>query len=229
MLTTVCPRDCYDSCGITVIRRDGVVTAVRGNPQHPVSRGTLCGKCSTAYNREWRDPARRLTEPLRRVGTKGHGGFEAVPWETAIDEIAARLSEHRRIARGGSDLERALHGNDVAAGRHGADAFFNRLGATEVTPDTICNMAGHVALRYAYGTSVDGFDPRTAQDAACIVVWGANPHASAPHAHEHWLPEAPGKVVVVDPDPNADRGAGGHASAALSRAATPHSRSRCCT
>ena len=51
--------------------------------------------------------------------------------------------------------------------------FFNRLGATEVTPDTICNMAGHVALRYVYGTSVDGFDPRTAQDAACIVVWGA--------------------------------------------------------
>jgi len=29
--------------------------------------------------------------------------------------------------------------------------FFNRLGATEVTPDTICNMAGHVALRYMYG------------------------------------------------------------------------------
>ncbi len=77
--------------------------------------------------------------------------------------------------------------------------FFNRLGATEVTPDTICNMAGHVALRYMYGTSVEGFDPRTAKDAACIVVWGANPHASAPHAHENWLPEARGKVVVIDP------------------------------
>jgi anaerobic selenocysteine-containing dehydrogenase len=77
--------------------------------------------------------------------------------------------------------------------------FFHRLGATEVAPDTICNMAGHVALRYLYGSSVDGFDPRMAEHAACIVVWGANPHASAPHAHEHWLPEAPGKVVVVDP------------------------------
>jgi anaerobic selenocysteine-containing dehydrogenase len=77
--------------------------------------------------------------------------------------------------------------------------FFNRLGATEVAPDTICNMAGHVALRYLYGTSVVGFDPRAARDAECIVVWGANPHASAPHAHEHWLPEARGKVVVIDP------------------------------
>ncbi len=77
--------------------------------------------------------------------------------------------------------------------------FFHRLGATEVTPDTICNMAGHVALRYLYGSSLDGFDPRTAEHSACIVVWGANPHASAPHAHEYWLPEAPGKVVVIDP------------------------------
>src|SRR5262249_18593739 len=33
----------------------------------------------------------------------------------------------------------------------------------------------------------------------CIVVWGANPSASAPHAHRHWLRDAPGKVVVVDP------------------------------
>jgi anaerobic selenocysteine-containing dehydrogenase len=50
-----------------------------------------------------------------------------------------------------------------------------------------------------YGTSVDGFDPRTARDSACIVVWGANPSASAPHQHDHWLPESPAKVIVVDP------------------------------
>ena len=31
------------------------------------------------------------------------------------------------------------------------------------------------------------------------MVWGANPSASAPHAHDHWLPEAPGTVIVVDP------------------------------
>ena len=77
--------------------------------------------------------------------------------------------------------------------------FLHRLGATEVTPDTICNMAGQVALTYVYGTGIDGFDPRTARDSGCIVVWGANPSASAPHAHEHWLTETPGKVVVIDP------------------------------
>jgi anaerobic selenocysteine-containing dehydrogenase len=77
--------------------------------------------------------------------------------------------------------------------------FFNRLGATDVDPDTICNKAGHVALDYMYGTSLDGFDPRTTRDSRCILVWGANPSASAPHQHEHWLPESPARVIVVDP------------------------------
>ncbi len=199
VLTTTCPRDCYDTCGITVIKRDGAVAAVRGNPAHPVSRGTLCGKCSTAYNREWRDPARRLGAPLRRVGAKGSSSFEPVSWETALGEIAARLK--RIVASHGarSILNAHYTGTISLLAGTAPMRFFNRLGATEVAPDTICNMAGHVALRYMYGTSVDGFDPRTVRDAACIVVWGANPHASAPHAHEHWLPEAPGQVVVIDP------------------------------
>ena len=77
--------------------------------------------------------------------------------------------------------------------------FFHRLGATEIDPDTICNKAGYEALSYLYGDSGEGFDPETAAEAGCILVWGANPSASAPHQHEHWLAEAPGTVVVVDP------------------------------
>jgi anaerobic selenocysteine-containing dehydrogenase len=199
VVLTTCPRDCYDTCGMLVHRRDGVVTAVRGNPAHPVSRGTLCGKCSTAYNREWRDPRQRLSRPLRRVGAKGAGRFEPISWDTAFEEIADRL--HRIIASHGAHSILNAHYTGTISLLAGIAPmrFFHRLGATEVTPDTICNMAGHVALRYLYGSSVDGFDPRAAEDAACIVVWGANPHASAPHAHEHWLPEARAKVVVVDP------------------------------
>ena len=196
---TTCPRDCYDTCGMWVHRRNGVVIAVRGNPTHAVSRGTLCGKCSTAYNREWRDPQRRLSQPMRRVGAKGSGRFEPISWDRACHEIALRL---KGIAEGqGAQAILNAHYTGTISLLAGMAPmrFFHRLGATEVIPDTICNMAGHVALRYLYGSSVDGFDPRTAEHAACIVVWGANPHASAPHAHEHWLPEARGCVVVVDP------------------------------
>ena len=93
-IRTACPRDCYDTCGIAVIRQGGVVHAVRGDPDHPVSRGSLCGKCSTAYNREWRDPAVRLLHPQRRVGPKGSGRYEAVSWDTAIADINQRFLGH---------------------------------------------------------------------------------------------------------------------------------------
>jgi anaerobic selenocysteine-containing dehydrogenase len=199
VLLTTCPRDCYDTCGMLVVRRGGKVTAVRGNPAHPVSRGTLCGKCSTAYNREWRDPARRLTQPLRRVKGKSPGAFEPVSWDTAISEIAENLQRIVASHGAASILNAHYTGTMSLLAGMAPMRFFNRLGATEISPDTICNMAGHVALRYLYGSSVVGFDPRTVRDAQCIVVWGANPHASAPHAHEHWLPEARATVVVIDP------------------------------
>ena len=104
--------------------------------------------------------------------------------------------------------------------------FFNRLGATEVEPDTICNNAGHVALDYVYGSSERASTPRPRPTAACIVVWGANPSACAPHQHDHWLREAPAQVIVDRPDPHAVGGGGRHLPPARSRAATPRSPSR---
>ena len=196
---TTCPRDCYDACGIVVIKRGGEITKVLGDPEHPVSRGALCGKCALAYNGVFRDPAARLTTPLRRSGPKGSGQFEPISWDSAIGEIAERFG----AIAAESGPEAIIHAHytgtcSLIAGNF-PERFFNRLGATEVDPDTICNNAGHVALRYVLGTSTVGFDPRTAKDTACIVVWGANPSASAPHQHKHWPKETPGKVIVIDP------------------------------
>ena len=198
-IRTTCPRDCYDGCGIVVIKRGGKITKVLGDPEHPVSRGALCGKCALAYNGVFRDPAARLTTPLRRSGAKGSGRFEPISWDAAIGEIAERFA----AIAAESGPEAIVHAHytgtcSLIAGNF-PERFFNRLGATEVDPDTICNNAGHVALRYVLGTSTVGFDPRTAKDTACIVVWGANPSASAPHQHKHWLKETPGKVIVIDP------------------------------
>lgn len=194
VILTTCPRDCYDACGVAVVKRDGHIRHVRGDRSHPVSRGRLCVKCATAYNGVLLDPAARLLRPLRRTGPKGSGSFGPVSWESALAEVAARL----KGVPGETVLNAHYTGTFGLLGYHFPMRFFNRLGATEVDPDTICNKAGHVALDYVYGTSLDGFDPRTARDAAAILVWGANPSASAPHQHDHWLPEAPGKVIVVD-------------------------------
>jgi anaerobic selenocysteine-containing dehydrogenase len=196
---TTCPRDCYDACGIVVIKRDGEVTKVLGDPEHPVARGALCGKCAIAYNGTWRDPAKRLARPLIRSGPKGSGRFREASWDEALALAAERLNAVRARLGGAGILNTHYTGTCSLLAGGFPQRFFNALGATEVEPDTICNNAGHAALRYVLGASAVGFDPRSARDAACIVVWGANPSASAPHAHKHWLREAPGKVVVVDP------------------------------
>jgi len=194
---TTCPRDCYDACGIEVAVRDGAVRHVRGDRSHSVSRGKLCRKCAAGYNGVFLDSDVRLTEPLLRDGPKGKGGWRVAGWEEAIAVVAGRLGE---IAAEdpGAILNAHYTGTFALLGYAFGMRFMRTLGAREVDPDTICNKAGHVALGYLYGTSEDGFDPRSAVDARCILVWGANPSASAPHRHEHWLPEAPGRVVVVD-------------------------------
>ncbi|HWF56466.1 MAG TPA: molybdopterin-dependent oxidoreductase [Solirubrobacteraceae bacterium] len=193
---TTCPRDCYDACGALVRVSDGRVVHVRGDPEHPVSRGKLCRKCTLAYNGAFLDPDARLTAPLVRSGPKGSGAFEPVSWESALALVAERfgaVDDPRRI------IYSHYTGSFALLSYFFPMRLMRALGATEVAPDTICNDAGHTALGYVYGTSLDGFDPRTASEAGCILVWGANPSASAPHQHEQWLPEAPGTVVVVDP------------------------------
>lgn len=199
VIKTTCPRDCYDACGALVKVRDGRILAVRGDPEHPVSRGKLCAKCTTGYNNEWIDPEVRLSQPLRRSGPKGSGQFTPISWDDALREIAARLHEIGENHSAATILNAHYTGTVSLLAYSFPMRFFRRLGATEVNPDTICNMAGHVALEYIYGTSVEGFDPRTARDTSCVLIWGANPAHSGPHTFEHWFHEAPGAKIVVDP------------------------------
>ncbi|HEY3612430.1 MAG TPA: molybdopterin-dependent oxidoreductase [Gaiellales bacterium] len=199
IVRTTCPRDCYDSCGVLVAIEDGRIKHVRGDPEHHVARGKLCRKCSIGYNGAFLDATLRLTTPLRRSGPKGERRFEAVGWDEAIAGIAARLSAITAEQGAASVLNAHYTGTCALIDTAFPQRFFNRLGATEVSPDTVCNNAGHVALGYVYGSSEEGFDPEAASAAACIVVWGANPSASAPHQHDHWLREAPGHVIVIDP------------------------------
>ena len=199
IVKTTCPRDCYDACGIEVLRENGRIVSVRGDKEHYVSRGKLCAKCQIFYNGVMLDEGERLKQPLRRTGAKGEGSFEAVSWDTAIAEIAARFGHIADSHGAGNILHAHYTGTCSLIAGNFPMRFLHRLGVREVEPDTVCNMAGHVALGYVLGSGVLGFDPRTVKDSKCVMVWGANPSASAPHAHSQWLPEAPCPVIVVDP------------------------------
>ncbi len=200
-IKTTCPRDCYDACGIVVLKKEGRISKVLGDPEHERSRGALCAKCALAYNGVWQDPSVRLLEPLRRSGPKGSGQFVPVSWDEALDDIANHLQSVLGQGSGSSIFHTHYTGTCSLIAGNMPNRFFNRLGATEVDPDTVCNKAGHEALKLMFGNSFGGFDPRTADETQCLLIWGANPSASAPHIHKHWLSglKKHASLIVVDP------------------------------
>ncbi|HSQ71121.1 MAG TPA: molybdopterin-dependent oxidoreductase, partial [Rubrivivax sp.] len=89
IVRAACPHDCPDTCAMQVTVQDGRVVRIQGDPEHPPTHGALCTKVSRYAERTY-DPERVLT-PLKRNGPKGSGRFEAVGWDEALDDIAARL------------------------------------------------------------------------------------------------------------------------------------------
>ena len=201
VVKTTCPRDCYDACGMLATVQAGRVRKVRGDPNHHRAQGVLCSKCALAYNGVWLNESRRLTQPLRRSGMKGNATFTSVSWEEALSEIASRLHAVIDASSAHTVLHTHYTGTCSLLAGNFPIRFFNRLGATEVDPDTVCNKAGHEALRIMFGSSIFGFDPRSVEDSECLIVWGANPSVSAPHVHKTWLNGIKGhaKLIVIDP------------------------------
>jgi anaerobic selenocysteine-containing dehydrogenase len=202
IVKTTCPRDCYDACGIAVVKRDGAIAKVLGDPDHAISRGVLCGKCAIAYNGAWRSSEQRLAHPLKRIGPKGSGQFAPVTWEEALGEISERFHSLIDASLQQTILHTHYTGTVALIGGWFPIRLFNRIGATEIDPDTVCNKAGHAALELVFGNSLEGFDPRTAKDTRTIVIWGANPSHSAPHQNSGWVKaahDAGAKIIVIDP------------------------------
>jgi anaerobic selenocysteine-containing dehydrogenase len=84
---------CECNCGIEVQLGgpDGRRLArIRGDRAHPASRGYTCNKALRLDH--YQNGPDRVTTPLRR---RPDGTFEAVDWDTAIREVAARLGAIR--------------------------------------------------------------------------------------------------------------------------------------
>ena len=84
---------CECNCGVEVQLGgdDGRhLVKVRGDDAHPASKGYACEK---AHRLDfYQNGPHRLTKPLRR---RRDGSFEEIDWDTAITEVAARLSTVR--------------------------------------------------------------------------------------------------------------------------------------
>src|SRR5438045_2006874 len=142
---SVCALDCPDCCSrVLTVQEDGHATKLRGNPDHPVTRGFLCGKVAQYLEREY-SPG-RLLYPQRRTGAKGEGKFERISWDEALDTIAARLKGVVDEFGPEAILPYSYAGTMGYLNFGGMSSrFFHRLGASRLDR-TICSTAGMAGL-----------------------------------------------------------------------------------
>jgi formate dehydrogenase major subunit len=88
--TSVC---CYCSvgCGILVHTKGGKVINSEGDPEHPISEGTLCSKGGSIY--QVVNNPDRLLKP--RYRSPGAAEWKEVEWDWALDQVARRIKDTR--------------------------------------------------------------------------------------------------------------------------------------
>ena len=192
-----CPHDCPDTCAMIYEVEGGKLVGVKGNPDHPMTRGGLCVKLKDYEKRH--DHPDRLLYPLRRIGPKGTKQFERISWDDALDEITSKwqaiIAEHGPHAI----LPNSYLGNQgLVHGLNGGDAFFNRMGAT-VCERTFCGEGSCTAWLLTVGPTA-GVDPESFIHAKYIVIWACNSVSTNLH-HWHIVKDAQkkgAKVIVID-------------------------------
>ncbi len=175
---SVCALDCPDACSLLVHVEDGRAVRLRGNPDHPVTRGFLCGKVARYLDREYSPD--RLLYPHKRIGEKGEGRFERISWDEALDTIADRLTAIAREFGSEAILPYSYAGTMGFLNGSGMDRrFFHRLGASRLDR-TICSSTGGAALTATLGLRY-GTEPEQFRNARLIVAWAANIHGTNVH------------------------------------------------
>jgi anaerobic selenocysteine-containing dehydrogenase len=195
-----CPLDCPDGCSWVVTVEDGKAVTMRGNPDHPYTRGALCAKVNRWL--EHAEQPNRILHPLRRVGAKGEGKFERISWDEALEEIATRL--RGVIDQYGGEAIWPYWGTGTLGYIQGLEGYagkrlFNVLGASGHDPN-ICSVAGATGIKQTLGNSA-GMDPEDLAHAKLILLWGTNPLTSGHHVWKFVQDarQAGAHVVAIDP------------------------------
>ena len=192
-----CPHDCPDTCSMVFEVEDGKLTGVRGNPDHPMTRGGLCVKLKDYEKRHYHSD--RLLYPMRRTGPKGSKQFERISWDEALDEITDKWKAIIEEYGPQAIMPYSYLGHQgLVHGLNGGDAFFNKMGAT-VCERTFCGEGSCTAWLTTVGPTA-GLDVESYIHSKYIVLWACNSVSTNLH---HWAivqdaKKKGAKVVVID-------------------------------
>lgn len=191
---------CHCHCPLTIYAEDGKlvkVEAIRTHRLFPLYNRSVTACPRARQAAEWFHHPDRLSYPLKRVGEKGSGKWQTIPWEQALDEIAEKLREL-------SDR----YGPEVLATSSGTyrthDEYRTRFTNLFGTPNNvgqgqICYAPTNLlsSIMIGWPTNMTRIYPET----RCLLLLGMNP---APAARILWFPildakKAGAKIIVADP------------------------------
>jgi len=72
---------------------DGKAVSVRGDKDHPVTRGMICSRGRLMIDHLYHPD--RINYPLKRTGKRGAGQWQQISWDLAMDEVSERLDALR--------------------------------------------------------------------------------------------------------------------------------------
>ena len=174
MATTIhkmsCPYDCPSTCGLEAEIEDGRLIKVKNDKTHPVSKNGICRKMQH-YEQDIYS-ADRLRTPLRRVGRKGEAKFKPISWDEAVREITDQFKAI--IEKWGAEaiLPCVYSGVMSDIQRNCGDAFFNRMGASELVK-TLCSSAKGAGYDAVVGKT-GCLEPTELNDSDLYLIWSCN-------------------------------------------------------
>jgi anaerobic selenocysteine-containing dehydrogenase len=191
---------CECNCGILV--RLGGDTGrhfeqIRGDKAHPASKGYTCQK-ALRLDHYQNGREERVLHPLRK---RADGSFEAIDWDTAITEVAARLSAVRDAHGGETILYYGGGGQGNHLGGSYSTATLRAFGAKYRSSAIAQEKTGEVWVNgLMFGTPVRG----DFEHCEVALFVGKNPWQSHSFPHARLtlrnIAKDPGRsIIVIDP------------------------------
>ena len=166
---------CPARCGAIAYVRDGRLTRVTADPDHPY--GHLCplGNASTqiVYS------PNRIKYPLKRTGKRGEGNFQRITWDEALETIASKLMELKEKYGPECVAKYAGRGSFAQESKAGGrGAWLTAFGSpNDLIAGSLCALS-HLFLSpsLVYGTVMP---PADFERSECYIIWGSNYSCSA--------------------------------------------------